>query len=77
MRARPGTFHRENARLSIAFGRGLHFCIGFNLAKLVARYVIEAALTHLPGLRLNSERAAEPRGFEFHRLERLDVLWNA
>ncbi len=67
--------HRPNARQSSAFGRGLHFCIGQNLARLVACRAIVAALAALPGLRLDPERPSEPQGFEFHRLEHFHVIW--
>jgi cytochrome P450 len=49
-----GTFdpHRPDAGRHLAFGKGLHYCLGANLGKLEA----EIALTHLarryPGLRL-------------------------
>lgn len=66
---------RSELRLSLAFGRGLHFCVGEALAEIAAREAIDAALTALPGLRLDPARAVEPRGVDHHQLERLDVLY--
>jgi cytochrome P450 len=65
---------RPDLRASIAFGRGLHFCIGEALASLAAREAIDVALSELPALRLDPERRSEPRGVDHHQLERLDVL---
>lgn len=66
--------HRDDLRLSIAFGRGLHFCIGQSLTRVAAREATDVALTELPALRLDPGSVCEPRGLDFHRLERLDVL---
>ena len=56
----PGVFpepddfdlHRENAKRHIAFGKGIHFCIGSALGKLEARLALEALATRFPTLRL-------------------------
>ncbi len=50
----PDTFdlHRTNARRHLAFGKGIHFCIGSALGKLEARLALEALITRFPGLRL-------------------------
>ena len=43
---------RENARHHLAFGKGIHFCIGSALGKLEARLALEALTTRFPSLRL-------------------------
>ena len=50
----PDTFdiHRSNAAHNISFGKGIHFCLGANLAKLEARLVLEALCERVPTLRL-------------------------
>ncbi len=61
--ASPDRFdmHRPNLRLTLAFGRGLHFCIGDALAKLTAQAGVAAlfrstARTAPDGLRRRPER---------------------
>jgi cytochrome P450 len=68
---------REDLRLSIAFGRGLHHCIGEALTEIAAREALNATLSALPGLRLDPRRPTEPRGISHHELARLDVLYDA
>lgn len=50
----PETFdiHRENARANIAFGRGIHFCLGNRLAILEATITLETLTKRMPGLEL-------------------------
>ena len=57
----------------VAFGAGLHFCVGAPLARLELLIGLRALRRHLPGLRL----AEAPRYadiYHFHGLERLMVL---
>jgi cytochrome P450 len=60
----PGRFdlHRANAKRHLAFGKGIHFCVGSALGKLEAQLALEALTTRFPDLRL-----AEPDGeLRFH-----------
>lgn len=54
----PDTFdvHRENAKRHIAFGKGIHFCIGSALGKLEARLALEALIHRLPNMRLVADQ---------------------
>jgi cytochrome P450 len=44
--------HRPNAARHISFGKGIHYCLGANLAKLEAQLVLAALTERLPSLRL-------------------------
>ena len=50
----PDTFdmRRQNARHHLAFGKGIHFCIGSALGKLEARLALEAVTTRFPHMSL-------------------------
>ncbi|MFB7652474.1 MULTISPECIES: cytochrome P450 [unclassified Streptomyces] len=50
----PGTldFHRKEARSHLAFGYGIHQCIGANLARAELEIVYGTLLRRIPGLRL-------------------------
>lgn len=73
--ADPDTFdvHRPNARASLAFAKGPHFCIGARLARMETDIAVRALLA-LPGLRL--ARPAEPRGLVFRKPPALHVAWD-
>jgi cytochrome P450 len=60
----------------VAFGAGIHFCVGAPLARLELEIVLPILYQRLPGLAL----AAPPRyrdAFHFHGLESLPVRWRA
>jgi cytochrome P450 len=52
---------RANASQHLAFGLGLHYCLGANLGKLETRLALEELARRYPGLRL-----AENQQFTFH-----------
>lgn len=66
---------RQNAGRHLAFAAGPHVCIGMHLARLEASIAIGRLLDRLPGLRLDPERPAAPRGLVFRKPPELHVLW--
>jgi cytochrome P450 len=74
----PGTFDvdRTGEQPHLAFGRGVHFCLGAPLARMEAREVITAVISRLPGLRLAPEFVPPYLPNLMHRgPRRLDVRW--
>jgi cytochrome P450 len=65
---------RPNARLSLAFAHGPHFCLGAHLARLEAQAAVCAVLT-LPELRLDPAHPAAPCGLVFRKPPSLRVRW--
>ncbi|MCZ8521148.1 MULTISPECIES: cytochrome P450 [Paenibacillus] len=58
----------------IAFGHGIHFCLGAPLARLEAKVALEAVLSRLPELALASEEPLPPaRGFIVHGVSKLPL----
>ncbi len=58
----------------VAFGGGIHFCVGAPLARLEMRVALPMLFRRLPGLRL----AEPPRyrdAYHFHGLTALKVRW--
>jgi cytochrome P450 len=71
----PDSFHpdRSDGPANLAFGAGLHFCVGAPLARLELQIALPILFETHPGLRL----ARPPRYaniYHFHGLERLDVV---
>jgi cytochrome P450 len=54
----PASFdpERENSRRTLAFGRGIHFCVGSALGRLEATVAIEALQRRFPDLALEPDR---------------------
>lgn len=71
--ANPGAFlpARNNAR-QLAFGAGLHFCIGAPLARMEMLNSMPALFAACPGLAL-AEKPIYSNSYHFHGLERLMV----
>jgi len=68
--------HRPNAAHNISFGKGIHFCLGAQLAKIETRLVLEALVERIPTLRLveDQELWSSPN-ITFRGPEQLLVEW--
>jgi cytochrome P450 len=68
---RPG-LHRQ-----LAFGKGIHFCVGAPLARIELRIALPLLVERLPGLRLAAPDELEWEPIFFARgLSRLPVAWD-
>ncbi|OJH39550.1 cytochrome P450 [Cystobacter ferrugineus] len=68
---------RADARKHLAFGKGIHFCVGAPLAKLEGRIAFEHLLRRLPNLRLRTDAAAVRRPYFMLRgFEHLPIAWD-
>ena len=66
---------RDNARLSLAFAQGPHFCLGAQLARTETTTAVRLLLERLPGLRLDPDHPNAPRGLVFRKPPALQVRW--
>jgi cytochrome P450 len=76
---RPDEFDpsRGGAQHNLGFARGPHFCPGAQLASAETSAAAGALLDLLPGLRLDPDRPAAPRGLVFRKPPELHVRWDA
>jgi cytochrome P450 len=68
---------RGERRQNLSFGRGIHMCLGVNLARLQGTAALRTLFARLRGLRLDEDDPVEPVGFNFRRPPRLSVRWDA
>jgi cytochrome P450 len=62
----------------LAFGQGIHFCLGAPLARLEAKIALEAALSRLPGLTLTAgSRLERMNSTIVYGFKELPVSWQA
>ena len=59
----------------LAFGHGLHYCVGAALARIEGQIAINAILKQLPDLRLDSEKLEWHRNFTLRGLKSLPVAF--
>jgi cytochrome P450 len=68
---------RPDVKKHLAFGQGIHFCVGAPLARLEGRIAIEALLRRLPGLQLvPGQNPGFLRSVTVRRHESLEVTWD-
>jgi cytochrome P450 len=73
--ASPGEPSEPTTSAHLAFGRGLHFCIGAPLARLEARIAIARLLSRTSTIRLDPEHAPKrPRSIFLRRHESLCLI---
>ena len=63
---------RPNLR-QIAFGGGIHFCLGAALARIEAQVALDTLVRRMPSLRLSAEKPRWRESFSLHGLEYLRV----
>ena len=66
---------RENARSHLAFGHGIHFCLGASLARLEARVVLEELTARLPSMELEAQTFDYPANTTFRAPVSVHVRW--
>jgi cytochrome P450 len=59
----------------IAFGRGVHFCIGAPLARLELEVLFSTLLRRIPGIQLADQEPEYNTGLVFRGLKRLQLCW--
>ncbi len=68
---------RTDARKHLAFGKGIHFCVGAPLAKLEGRIAFEHLLRRLPNLRLRTDTPIVHRPYFMLRgFDHLSIAWD-
>jgi len=59
----------------MAFGHGVHYCLGTPLARIQAQVAFTALITKLDGLALAPAGPAWRYSFQLHSLKSLPVTW--
>ncbi|WP_030348737.1 cytochrome P450 family protein [Streptomyces sp. NRRL S-1022] len=74
--AEPDTFDiRRDTRGHLAFGHGIHYCLGAPLARLEGRVAIGTLLDRVPGLALDGEPGEWLPGLLMRGVRTLPVRW--
>lgn len=68
---------RKGVRNHLAFGRGIHFCVGNQLARMEMRVAITRLLERLQNIRISDKHSAPKfmEHFQIHALESLNVTF--
>ena len=68
---------RRPYKSALAFGHGLHLCLGMHLSKMETEELVRALLDSLPGLRLDPDRPPPAvEGTLMRSPARLEVVWD-
>jgi cytochrome P450 len=59
----------------VAFGNGIHKCLGAPLARMEMKVVLEEVLRRIPDYRIEDENEVEVGGFLARGVKRLPVVW--
>jgi len=62
--------------LHVAFGSGIHYCLGATLARVEGQEVFRALAERLPKMRLASDRVEYQPSIQFRSLKGLPVRWD-
>jgi hypothetical protein len=66
---------RSNARAHLAFGRGIHFCVGATLARTQAAVLVRTLAARVPGLRLADDPLRFAPSLAFRGPVELPARW--
>ncbi len=67
---------RDNARNHLSFGYGIHFCLGFQLAKLEFGIMLRQLAARFPDLRLTGDgRIDYLANVSFRVPSKLEITW--
>jgi cytochrome P450 len=68
---------RADAGKHLAFGKGIHFCVGSLLGRTEGRVAIEQLLERLPGLRRGEGSARRSESFIIRGFDSFPIAWDA
>lgn len=66
---------RRDTRGHVAFGHGIHYCLGAPLARLEARVALRSLLDRCPNLALDGPPSGRLPGMLMRGVRRLPVRW--
>jgi cytochrome P450 len=72
----PDRYDIQRKGAHLAFATGNHHCVGAWLARAETRTALRVLFDRLPSIRLDQDRPAELRGWEFRRPLHLHVTWD-